>query len=276
MATGPANGWHWAEWACECAGTALLLFAVVTAKDWVVRAGPLLASVWIRVAVVGAVAGLVVVLVAHSRLGRRSGAHLNPVVTLGLAMQRTLGWGDTVGYVVAQTAGGVAGVALAAIWVPTVSGPAVQWAVIAPTDRIDRPVAAAIEAGATAFQLAIVFACLTSARFARFAPVAAGVLLTATIAVLAPITGAGFNPVRALAPDLIATVYPALWIYFAGPVLGSLVAARLVVGSAGRPRTGKLVHDPTVPCLMYCDLPHALPLARTRPGRSRSPASIVP
>jgi hypothetical protein len=38
--TGPANGWHWREWAAEFAGTGLLLFAVVTAKDWILRPGP--------------------------------------------------------------------------------------------------------------------------------------------------------------------------------------------------------------------------------------------
>jgi glycerol uptake facilitator-like aquaporin len=82
--TRPSSGWHWREWAAEFAGTALLLFAVVTAKGWIVRVGPPVSEIWIRVALVGAVAGLVVIAVAFSPLGRRSGAHLNPAVTLGL------------------------------------------------------------------------------------------------------------------------------------------------------------------------------------------------
>jgi aquaporin Z len=103
------NGWHWREWAAEFTGTALLLFAVVTAKDWIVRAGPPLSEIWIRVALVGVVAGLMVVAVAVSPLGRRSGAHLNPAVTLGLAAQRTVGLADLGGYPLAQAAGGIAG-----------------------------------------------------------------------------------------------------------------------------------------------------------------------
>src|ERR1700753_2537468 len=83
--TAPSNGWHWREWAAEFAGTALLLFAVVTAKDWIVRAGPPVSEIWVRVALVGTVAGLVVIAVAFSPLGRRCGAHLNTVVTLGMA-----------------------------------------------------------------------------------------------------------------------------------------------------------------------------------------------
>lgn len=153
--TAPANGWHWREWAAEFAGTALLLLAVVTAKDW-----------------------------------------LSP------------------------------------------------------------PVAAAIEAAATATQLAVVFGCLASPRWYRLAPVAAGVLLAGAIAALAPVSGAGFNPVRGLAPDVLAGAYPALWIYFAGPLLGALVAAGAVTLRGRRARTGKLVHDPAIPCHMRCELPH--------------------
>ena len=254
--TAPVNGWHWREWAAEFAGTALLLFAVVTAKDWLIRIGPPVSELWIRVALVGVVAGLVVIAVARGALGRRSGAHLNPAVTLGLAAQRTVGAADLAGYPVAQAAGGLAGVAIAQLWGPTVAGPAVRWAVIAPADWLSPPWAAAIEAAATAAQLAVVFGCLASPRWYRLTPVAAGVLLAGAIAALAPVSGAGFNPVRGLAPDVLANAYPALWIYFAGPLLGALAAAAAVTRYGRQARTGKLVHDPAIPCYMRCELPH--------------------
>src|SRR6201999_4106573 len=148
----PSNGWHWREWGAEFTGTALLLFAVVTAKDWIVRAGPPFSEIWIRVALVGPVAGLVVIAVALSPLGRRSGAHLNPAVTLGLAAQGTVGAADLAAYPLAQAPRGVTGVALAAVWGPAVAGPAVHWAVIAPAAWLGQPAAAAIEAAATAAQ----------------------------------------------------------------------------------------------------------------------------
>ena len=254
--TPPTNGWHWREWGAEFAGTALLLFAVVTAKDWILRAGPPFSEIWIRVALIGAVAGLVVIAVALSPLGRRSGAHLNPVVTLGLAAQGTVGTADLAAYPLAQATGGIAGVALAGIWGPAVAGPAVHWAVIAPAGWLGQPAAAAIEAAATAAQLAVVFGCLASSRWRRLTPLAAGVLLTGAIAGLAPITGAGFNPVRGLAPDVLADGYPAVWVYFAGPVLGALIAAAAVMCRGRTARTGKLVHDPAIPCHMRCQLPH--------------------
>jgi glycerol uptake facilitator-like aquaporin len=45
--------------------------------------------------------------------GPISGAHLNPVVTLGMAMRRLLPWSDAAFYVCAQFAGGVMGTLLA-------------------------------------------------------------------------------------------------------------------------------------------------------------------
>jgi aquaporin Z len=254
--TMPVNGWHWREWAAEAAGTGLLMFAVVSAKDLIVRAGGPVSEIWIRVALVGVVAGLVVIAVAYSPLGRRSGAHLNPAVTLGLAAQGSVGAADAICYPLAQAAGGIAGVVAARVCGPTVVGPAVRWAVIAPAGWLGQPAGAAIEAVATGIQLAVVFGCLTSARWRSLAPAAAAILLAGAIAVLAPVSGAGFNPVRGLAPDVPADTYPALWIYFAGPLAGAL-AVGMAIRVRGRwPKTGKLVHNPAIACYMRCELPH--------------------
>jgi aquaporin Z len=74
------------------------------------------------------VAGLVVIAVAYSALGRRSGAHLNPAVTLGFWLLGTAGRADLTGYVAAQTTGGLLGVAAAGLWGPGVTDRAVRWA----------------------------------------------------------------------------------------------------------------------------------------------------
>ena len=152
---------------------------------------------------------------AFSPLGRRSGAHLNPAVTIGLWLQKVTGRADLAGDRAAQIIGGIAGVAAARTWGPQVAGATVHWAVIAPAARMNEAVAAAVEAGATFAQLVLVFGVLASRRYHQWAPVVAGVMLTAFIVALAPVSGAGFNPVRGLAPDVLANAYPAIWIYFA-------------------------------------------------------------
>jgi TRAP-type C4-dicarboxylate transport system permease small subunit len=121
---------------------------------------------------------------------------------------------------------------------------------------MNEAVAAAVEAGATFAQLVLVFGVLASRRYHQWAPVVAGVSLTIFIVALAPVSGAGFNPVRGLAPDVLANVYPAIWIYLAGPVAGSAAAAAAVIAWGRRPVTGKLYHDPAISCHMRCALPH--------------------
>jgi aquaporin Z len=193
------NGWHWKEWLAEGAGTAILLFAVVTAKDLAVRAGPPLSSLPWRNLIAALVAGATVGVVAVSAMGRRSGAHLNPALTFGLWLQRTVSSADLAGYLVAQVSGAVAGVAVARLWGPSVTRAPVDWAVVKPASLIPHPGAAGLECGAVLVQLSVVFILLSSQRLHQRAPAASGALLAAAVFVLAPLSGGGINPARALA-----------------------------------------------------------------------------
>jgi aquaporin Z len=250
----PRNGWHWQEWLAEGAGTSIVLFAVVTAKDLAVRAGPPFSGLRWSIAIIAVVAGLAVGGVAVSAFGRRSGAHLNPALTMGLWLQRTVSSADLAGYCAAQLAGGVLGVALARVWGPTVPRAAVDWALLQPAPWLAQLAAAGVECAATAIQLAVVFALLSSRRYHHWTPAAAAAMLTAGIIALGPVSGAAFNPVRGLAPDVLAGVYPAVWVYIAGPLLGAALAAGAFGAVRRRPVTGKLRHDPAIPSYMRYDL----------------------
>jgi aquaporin Z len=251
---GPRNGWHWREWLAEGVGTGIVLFAVVTAKDIAVRAGPPFSDVRWSIAIIAVVAGLTVRAVAGSRLGRRSGSHLNPALTVGLWLQRTVSPADLAGYCAAQLVGSVFGVALARVWGPTVPRTAVDWALLEPAPWIGQLTAAGVECAATGVQLAVVFALLSSRRYHRWTPSAAAAMLTVGIITLGTVSGAAFNPVRGLAPDVLADAYPAVWIYFAGPLLGAGLAAGAFAAFRRRPVTGKLWHDPAIPSYMRYDL----------------------
>jgi aquaporin Z len=250
------NGWHWKEWGAELAGAAVLLFAIVTARYWAIRGGAPWSDPTVTIAIIGAAAGLAVLSVSVSPLGRRSGAHLNPAVTVGLWLQKVTGRADLAGYCTAQIVGGIAGVTAARAWGPQVALSPVHWAVISPAAWMPPVAAAGIEAAATFVQLVLVFAVLASRRHHQWAPLVAGVMLAAFIIAVAPISGGGFSPVRGLAPDVLAGAYPALWIYFVGPLVGSAAAAAAVLASGQRPITGKLRHDPAIDCQMRCELPH--------------------
>jgi glycerol uptake facilitator-like aquaporin len=59
----------------------------------------------------GATAGVLYILIAT--LGPISGAHLNPAVTIAMALRRELAWREAVGYVLVQVSAAIAGVVLA-------------------------------------------------------------------------------------------------------------------------------------------------------------------
>lgn len=256
------DGWHWKEWLAELAGTAALMFAVVTAKYWAVQAGPPFSDPEVRIAIVALVAGLAVLAVAVSPLGRRSGAHLNPAVTMGFWLLNVTGRADVAGYCAGQLAGGIAGFGAGRLWGPGVADAPVDWAVIAPAKWLSPVIAAVVEAAATFALLLPVFVILASPRYHRWAALAASILLTAGIVALATISGAGFSPVRGLAPDVLAASYPAAWIYFAGPAAGGVLAG--IAARRRSPLTGKLRHDPALPCYQRCALEHD---EHGRPGR---------
>ncbi|HEV7622496.1 MAG TPA: aquaporin, partial [Amnibacterium sp.] len=112
-------GSHAVEWLCELVGTAILVglglsVVVMTSgsgspvRDWPLSNRLLLNGLWF--AGVGS-------LIAVSPIGRRSGAHLNPIVTLAFWTQGKVHRHDLAGYLVAQLAGGVVGAALLlAVW----------------------------------------------------------------------------------------------------------------------------------------------------------------
>jgi glycerol uptake facilitator-like aquaporin len=94
----------------EAVGTALLLAAVVGSGIMAER----LAGGNVAVALLGntiATAGALVALILT--FGPISGAHFNPAVTLGAALERGIAWGDVAPYVGAQVFGAFAGVAAA-------------------------------------------------------------------------------------------------------------------------------------------------------------------
>jgi len=81
------------------------------------------------------------------------------------------------------------------------------------------------------------------------------------------LTGVSLNPARSLAPALLAPHTAGLWIYLAGPMAGSLLAAAAITMLPGiETRTAKLLHDPRYPSTLATTLPVApSPPRRRRP-----------
>src|SRR5258708_38529669 len=116
VGTDRQGGGHWAEWACELVGTALLLIGGLSAICWDFAPGSPVATAVpdhsARLLITGLLFAGTGSLVAISPLGRRSGAHLNPAVSLAFWRRGHMSPPDLAGYIAAQFAGALLGTAL--------------------------------------------------------------------------------------------------------------------------------------------------------------------
>jgi glycerol uptake facilitator protein/aquaporin Z/aquaporin NIP len=159
-------------------------------------------------------------------LGHVSGCHLNPAVTIGLAVTRRFPWPAAGAYVVAQLAGGLAGAA--ATWLAFGSAARDRGGLGAtvPLEGVSTGRAFLVEALVTFVLVLVVVSVATDDRAqAAIAPVAVGFALAAGIFAAGPLTGGAVNPARAFGPNLLAGQLAPLWIYLLAPVVGGVLAA---------------------------------------------------
>lgn len=257
----PKRGWHWPEWLCEFSGTAILLLGGLSAvcldfgnHSPVARVVPGHSA---RLLITGLLFAGSGSLVAVSPLGRRSGAHLNPCVTLAFWRRGHVHLHDLFGYVLAQFAGAFAGTALVD-WLWGSQARSVNLGTTQPQQGLAPMTAAGIEALMTAVMVFVILAMVSHPRSARFTPLAVWVVVTVLVWQGAPWTGTSLNPPRSFAPAVLVDDYQSLWVYFVGPVAGALAAVQIFDLIPGMETlTAKLFHDRRYPSTFASALPVA-------------------
>jgi aquaporin Z len=210
-----------------------------------------------RRTLIGLAMGLTAICLVYSPWGKRSGAHLNPAVTLTFwRLGKIEGW-DAAFYVASQFAGGTAGVLLsAAILTPEVIAHAsVNYALTLPGVQ-GEPVALAAEAAISFGLMLTVLIVSNRPSINRYTGLFAGALVATYITVEAPLSGMSMNPARSFASALPPQTWTSLWIYFLGPVAGMLVAAEVYLRSRRPVLCCKLHHDNEQRCIFRCGYPH--------------------
>lgn len=254
---------HWPEYVIEALCLALFMMSAMCWASLLQHPVSPVAAVlhsfafgssgpWMRVPM-GLAMGLTAAGLIYSPFGRRSGAHMNPAVTLAFYRLGRIRAIDAVAYVAAQFAGGIVGVAFAtALLAGLPAHPSVNYVATTPGDA-GAAIAFAAEATISFFLMAVVLAISSSARFSGWTGAAAAVLVAAFITFEAPLSGMSMNPARTFGSSVFAHS-SALWIYFTAPTLGMLAAAELAVrlGAARRILCAKLHHGSTAPCIFRC------------------------
>jgi aquaporin Z len=252
---------HWCEYATEAACLGLFMASAASFATLLRHPISPLSSIvgstaWPFVGrmPMGVAMGLTAAAIIYSPLGQRSGAHMNPAVTLTFLRLGKVAAHDAAGYVAAQFVGGAAGI-LAVTWIlrGLPGDPSVNYVATVPGPA--GPFAAFVAESAISFGMMLtVLSVSNTPRLARFTGMCAALLVAVYITIEDPLSGMSMNPARTLGPALLAHTGRSLWIYFTAPPLGMLVAAELFVRRHGRRgvRCAKLHHPADGPCIFRC------------------------
>jgi glycerol uptake facilitator-like aquaporin len=160
--------------------------------------------------------------------GRISGAHLNPAVTFGLALNGTVKWLQAVFYWLAQFAGAILAVFFFKTVLESLGGDVSRVVPIGALTESQPILAMVVEAILAFFLVNTVLHTMVAEKGGAFAGVAIGAALSMVAVVGILFTGDIVNPARTLASAIFAgpsltTVYTYV-IYLFGPLLGSTLA----------------------------------------------------
>ena len=168
-------------------------------------------------------------------MGKISGAHLNPAVSISFALRRDFPWRRVPGYIIVQ----LVGATLAALVLHQLIGVSAVHG--------SNYVASGYSAGVGFWMellltFGLVSVILGTASGAQNIGIIAALGVGAYIALAglwgSPISGASMNPARTFGPDLVGGNFTDYWVYIAGPILGgaaAVAAAFVLRGPGGGP-----------------------------------------
>jgi MIP family channel proteins len=179
----------------------------------------------------------VALMIGIASVGSVSGGHFNPAVTIGLVVTGRFPRRRLPGYVAAQFIGATvaAVLELALVGTAAASIPGVNLGSNLPNLSLPMPMFASVlaEIVGTAILVMVVLGSTDSSSSGNtWGTMSIGLAITVCIWALGSISGASLNPARSFGPAVVSLLFdtaPMLnyWIYVAGPILGSLLAANL-------------------------------------------------
>ena len=249
---------HWPEYLIEAACLGLFMISACTfasllgypqspAHMWLMSGMPQ------RVAM-GLAMATTAIAIIYSPWGKRSGAHMNPVVTFTFWRLGKIDHWDAFYYLLFQFTGGVAGVLVARLFLRSwIAHPDVNFAVTIP-GRYGVAVAFAAEVVISSILMSVILVVSNVESLARFTGLFAGALVATYITFEAPFSGMSMNPARSFGSAFSAHVWTALWIYFCAPPVGMLLAAEWYIRLRGTKAVlcAKLHHQNEQRCIFRC------------------------
>jgi aquaporin Z len=267
---------HWPEYLCEAAELAIFMISagLFTIFLWHPTSfvPDLIPSEFIRRMLTGMAMGGTAIALIFSPLGKRSGAHFNPAVTLTFwRLGKVKNW-DALFYIIAQFVGGILGVFVVGLFVrEALSHPRVNY--VATLPGVHGVLVAFIAEFLIAFILmSVVLRVSNTPHIARYTGLFAGALVATYITLEAPFSGMSMNPARTFGSAFVGHLWTGLWIYFTAPVLAMQLAAAVYLRDKGVVYCAKYHHYNQQRCIFNCRFPELLEREQTQ-NQAREPAT---
>ena len=217
----------WRLFLCELSGTAVLVLVGLSFVIGMFGAGSpmthLIPNEGLRRLITGFLFGTTGASIALSAVGKESGAHINPAVTMVFWLFRKLDGRTAVIYVLGQLIGGVIGsLPLLAFGA---RGRSVAFGATLPGAGYST---LAVLLGEVVTTFTMVSLLVVFIGFRRLRPYTPGIfppLYAIMVYLEASISGTSTNPARSLGPALIAGQWQGWWIYWVGPLIGAFLAS---------------------------------------------------
>lgn len=246
---------HWLEYGAEFLGTTLFIFCGLSAVVFNFGKGlPMehfIPNNSVRLLLTGLLFAGGASLVTISPLGKLSGGHLNPAVSLAFWLQGKMHHHDIGGYIIGQFLGAILGtVLLVFVWGDYAAS--VHNGITFPGTAYPLWFVFLAEVSMTFLLVLSIFIFVSSHRLMRWTPLMTCCLMATMVCLGAPISGTSVNPARSFGPALVSWFWQDHWLYWIAPPIGAMAAVgafRLLYMSKRQILTAKLFHVPHYRCI---------------------------
>ena len=170
-------------------------------------------------------------------MGKVSGAHLNPAVSVAFSLRGDFPWRRVPGYIIAQ----LIGATLAALFLHAVINVSSTYGSNYPAAGYSAGSAFLMEAVLTFGLVSVILGTASGAQnIGVFGAIGVGAYIALAGLWGSPISGASMNPARTFGPNLVGADFTSYWVYVAGPLAGAIIAvgAAWVLRGPGGGRAG--------------------------------------
>ena len=181
--------------------------------------------------------GLTVVTMAYA-IGHISGCHLNPAISIGLAVGKRFPFGEVIPYIVAQVLGGILGSGVLYVIASGKEGFSLSGGFASNGYGAHSPggysllACLVVEVVLTFFFVLVIHGATDHRGVTGFAGLAIGLTLTLIHLIGIPVTNLSVNPARSTAPAIFVGGWALqqLWLFWVAPILGAIIAGLLYSG----------------------------------------------